>query len=219
MYIGAIGDKVIIRAKYVGKFSYQMQLNWLRITRTIYKFEDEQGNAIAWDTTGYVEDKKRVDEYGQPILIPVGSVLDIKCTIKNHREYKDEPQTVIERPSFSIVELSKTQAETEQEKRDAQINSLKEGDRICKMKYKQYKEHYADCETLVGSFDKTQCTIDVIVRDGRMKASGVRGKRFNGYVFTNGKTFAGFTAVSKENAYKRVCKEFPEHSWELYRIY
>ena len=51
-----------------------------------------------------------------------------------------------------------------------------------KMKYRDYKQHYADCDNL-GDYDKSRKTITVLVPDGRMKASGVRGKSFHYYEF------------------------------------
>ena len=47
-----------------------------------------------------------------------------------------------------------------------------------KMKYRDYKQHYADCDNL-GDYDISRKTITVLVPDGRMKASGVRGKSFH----------------------------------------
>ena len=54
---------------------------------------------------------------------------------------------------------------------------------VQRMKYKNYKEHYADCETVPSSYDKGTKSIEVIIPDGRMKNSGVRGHHFRGYQF------------------------------------
>lgn len=83
-----------------------------------------------------------------------------------------------------------------------------------RMKYSQYKKHYADCDTVPGSYDKVLKTIEVIVPEGRMKPSGVRGQSFHGYeMFMSdeaGQVFrACYRAVSEENAmkqHKRLCK-------------
>ena len=85
------------------------------------------------------------------------------------------------------------------------------------MPYKQYKEHYSDCETVIDSFETHRdrpATIKVIIREGRLKASGVRGQHFYWFVFeiTEGdeKFESSYYAVSEKNAEKRCIKEFPE---------
>lgn len=91
------------------------------------------------------------------------------------------------------------------------------------MKYSRYKKHYSDCETIKGSYNKYSRTIDVIIPEGRMKASGVRGQQFNGYEFefTNSEgTFkTTYRAVCKENAIKRLIKDFKPTNYELIHIY
>ena len=95
------------------------------------------------------------------------------------------------------------------------------------MPYKQYKEHYSDCETLAGTYkDKDDmgrriyATITVIIREGRLKNSGTRFQHYSGYQFTNenGK-YITYRAVSEENAKKRCEKENPNHTWECTKIY
>lgn len=49
---------------------------------------------------------------------------------------------------------------------------------IIRMPYRQYKNAYADCQTVCDSYDSSSKTIEVIVPEGRLKPSGVRGKRF-----------------------------------------
>ena len=77
-----------------------------------------------------------------------------------------------------------------------------------RMLYRRYKQHYSDCETVRGTYDENDRTIEVIVPEGRMKNSGVRGQRFHGYeiyfVDDKGrKGFVSYRAVSKENALKQ----------------
>ena len=47
---------------------------------------------------------------------------------------------------------------------------------IERMLYRRYKTSYADCETVLGSYDKATKTIEVMLPEGRKKKSGVRGK-------------------------------------------
>lgn len=89
---------------------------------------------------------------------------------------------------------------------------------IERMHYGRYKEHYADCETVQGSYDKATRTIDVMIPDGRKKPSGVRGKRFRGYqiglIDQNGKKgYCTYRAVSEENAMKQHVKWCKENGW------
>lgn len=78
-----------------------------------------------------------------------------------------------------------------------------------KMKYRDYKKHYADCDNL-GDYYKFDKTITVLVPDGRMKESGVRGKSFHYYEFngvengTNRPVRITIKAVSVENAKNRL---------------
>ena len=77
-----------------------------------------------------------------------------------------------------------------------------------KMKYRDYKQHYADCDNL-GDYDKSSKTITVLVPDGRMKESGVRGKSFHYYELngvdngTNRSVRIPFKAVPSETAKKQ----------------
>lgn len=78
-----------------------------------------------------------------------------------------------------------------------------------KMKYRDYKQHYADCKTL-GDYDKTRKTITVLIPEGRMKESGTRGRSYHYFTFngiengTNRTVEIIIKAVSLENAKKRL---------------
>lgn len=88
------------------------------------------------------------------------------------------------------------------------------------MPYRRYKTSFADCETVSGSYNKVQKTIQVILPDGRLKPSGVRGKRYM-HLWFNGTDEDGHTvracikAVSTENAVKRLLKDYPSCSWDI----
>lgn len=81
-------------------------------------------------------------------------------------------------------------------------------EQVIRMKYKAYKEHYADCETVYDSYEKGSKSIEVIIPEGRIKNSGVRGKKFHYYEFngiengTGRKVTTIIKAVSVENARK-----------------
>ncbi len=88
------------------------------------------------------------------------------------------------------------------------------------MLYRRYKTSFADCETVAGSYNKVQKTIQVILPDGRLKPSGVRGQRYI-YRWFDGTAEDGRTvrvcikAVSTENAVKRLLKDYPSCSWDI----
>ena len=79
-----------------------------------------------------------------------------------------------------------------------------------RMQYRDYKQHYSDCETVPGSYNKDTKTIAVLIPDGRMKPSGVRGKHFHWYTFhgienkTGRKVRITIKATEVENATKRL---------------
>lgn len=212
-------------------------------TAYIYSMVGEDGTNYVWKTTsilGYeVEDpegwiirekKGKEVRYG---YVPVNKddKIRIKATVKGESEYKGKPQTEVNR----VKVLERTyRAETYEErmerlekereaKKNEQIASLRDGDIIWEMPYKQYKDHYSDCETVTGSFRRSKgghSYISVIVRNGRLKASGVRGESFQGYELTNESgEIITYRAVCEENALRRANKEFPEHTWKCTHVY
>ena len=208
-------------------------------TRYIYTMSGEDGKTYVWKTSAFMsvdvpytgepgwhsfEDRK-----GNPVdhePINKGDRIVIKATVKGESEYKGQPQTELTR--VTVVERSykaKTREEIEAErqaerqaKRQEQLDSIREGDFIWRMPYKQYKEHYSDCETVIDSYEKRDYypgTIEVIIRAGRLVPSGVRGQRFHGYEFhitdKSGKKWRQcYRAVCEENALRRCEKDFPD---------
>ena len=82
-----------------------------------------------------------------------------------------------------------------------------------RMQYSQYKLHYADCDTLAGSYWDDNKSIVVLIPDGRMKASGVRGERYKTVYLNVGDdsehTYRqGFRAITGENAVKQAKKYY-----------
>ena len=78
--------------------------------------------------------------------------------------------------------------------------------------YRRYKKSFSDCETVLGSYDKDRKTIDVMLPDGRMKPSGVRGQTFKYMEFTGVENATGrpvrctIKAICRDNAIKRLSK-------------
>lgn len=89
---------------------------------------------------------------------------------------------------------------------------------IEKMLYKRYKQHFADCQTVPGSYNEITKTIDVILPEGRMKPSGVRGQSYKYMHFDGVESLTGrkvnmtIKATCLENAIKRLPKDC---TWEL----
>ena len=92
---------------------------------------------------------------------------------------------------------------------------------VLRIPYRRFKQVYPDCETVPGSYDKDTKTIEVIMPDGRMKKSGVRGQRYNYYRFTgvdqDGKPVeVHIKAVCMENAVKQLRRNYdPGISWDV----
>lgn len=254
-YIGSIGEKVEIEVTIKGVFQYDTRFAYQTTTHYIISMEDAEGNALVWKTTSYpsimvskevahiCKDGYHFDKDARHIFggndsyhsLTNGDVVTIKGSIKEHSVYNGVEQTALQRCKFTGVshfekswsEL-KAEREAEQKKRkEEQLNSIKGEDFIWKMPYKQYKEHYSDCETVAGSFERPErgvCTIKVIIREGRLKNSGVRGEHFYGFDFSfdfEGKnTSCVFRAVSEENARKQLAKAFKgAENIELERVW
>ena len=196
-------------------------------TAYIYSMETEDGTAYVWKTTVFLYEE---DEEGNPKgRINKGDIIRIKATVKGQSEYNGQPQNELTR--VKLVERifkAKTWEEIQEERKAAreakvqeQRDSLSGEDFIWRMPYRQYKEHYSDCETIIGSFDRNRgvATIQVIVREGRLKASGVRGEHYRGYRLQNeeGEQVV-YRTVKEENAIRRAEKEFGG-TWECIRIY
>ena len=230
--------RITISGILSGNYSYNRPaFGYGEETVHIYKITSEDGKVYVWKTTSslYMEVPYSgrpgfhnfEDRKGNPIdyVVPAkGDAVTVTAAVKGESEYKGEKQTELQRVKVTGI-FPKEKEKPEVKKQEL---TLAEGDRVINMPYKQYKDHYSDCETVPGSFYRDEhngCSyIDVVVRSGRMKASGVRGKHFAGYEIEwteNGKTaFTPYRAVSVENAIKRAQKDFPEgKDFHCRRIY
>lgn len=226
-YVGQIGERIKTQVTLTGDYEYQTRFGWLTQYHHIYTMVDSEEHVLVWRTTsimGYEADEAWHS-------INRGDIIKISATVKEHGEYKGQEQTEVQR--LKVLErvfkaqTPEERAEAKRLEREAkkqeQLDSIREGDYIWRMPYRQFKEHYADCETVIDSYQKVPRgtdTIEVIIRSDRLKASGVRGKHFSGYCLENeeGKRCT-YRAVSEENAIRQALKEFPEHTWECVKIY
>ena len=214
-HVGEVGKKIQTEVTYKKSITvynrfcspYNYSDSYLHI------FEDAEENELVWKTNSPMGiDTEIGDNSWARKPIPVESKLSISGTVKAHKQYKETDQTVLTRCKFSIIEM----AMTEEEKKE----SLKEGDFVWKMPYKQYKEHYSDCETLAGSYDRDEKTVKVIIRSGRIKNNGVRGQIFFNVTFklSNGRIRC-YKAVSERTARNQLVKDLPEEKdAEIYRM-
>lgn len=221
-YIGTVGDRLTLRLTLKRDYCYQTSFGWKLQDNYIYTLEDSDGNVFVWKTSTIIgidsEDKR-----GHLLWNPVhrGDEITLKGTVKEHSEYKGTKQTVLTRCKVvEILNKAPTKEEIIEAKKTEQMASLNEGDFIWKMPYRQYKEHYSDCETVAGSFDRDKVEISVIIREGRLVPSGVRGRTFHRFVFENKSgDIIGYRAVSEENAKRQLLKDRPgETDWECVRI-
>lgn len=221
-----IKDRITLEVTLKCKYKYEKSYQWQTHYHTIFIMEDAEGQQYKWDTTGYLAAEPIIDDEGTvDYQVPdVGDKFILKGTVKDFSEYKGTPQVVLTRcKCLEITYQAPTREEIEKQKKQEQLDSLQEGDFVWEMPYRQYKEHYADCETVIGSYvcDMYEpARIKVIIRNGRLKASGVRGCHFSGYVLQNSKgEQMVYRAVCEDNALKRAYKEYPDETWECVKIY
>ena len=233
-YVGTVGEKITVDVTLINVYEWtDYSFNYRGSIRRIYTMTDAEGNVFVWKTSSCMSIKVNTDRNGNDVwhVIEKNDRIQITGIVKEHSIYKDEEQTVLQRVKFKVLEVGVTYKEKKAATQKAQLDTLSGGDFIWEMPYKQYKEHYSDCETIFGSYDdhaeeimRTRnhipATIEVIIREGRLKASGVRGKHFSGYQMENelGQKCT-YCAVSEENALKRVQKDFPDHTWKCTKIF
>lgn len=238
-YVGAVGDKISTEVTLVNRYEYtDYKFSYYGNTHYIYTMKDSDGNVYVWKSTSIMglvmkDDSLKGGHFirkDDTYFIRKGDVIQIKGTVKDHSEYNGTKQTVLTRCKVvDLVEVALTETEIAERKAKAQMESLQDGDFIWKMPYRQYKTHYSDCETVAGSFDRhldsrgipcSDPTVKVIIRKGRLKASGVRGKSFYWFTFETDKGGkVAYWAVSQENARKQMLKEYPNsEDWELFNV-
>jgi len=218
-YIGKIKERLELVVTVVGDYVFENYFGYQPTLSHIYTMKDKEGNVFVWKTSNNLVIETVTEEnFIDMDFAKKGDKIRIKGTVKDHNEYRNEPQTILTRCKvMEIIERALTKEEKQELKKQEQLATLTDGDIVYNMKYSQYKKHYSDCETLAGTYDSTDSTIDVIVREGRLKASGVRGKRFSDFLFRheNGAVRCIY-AVSFENAWKRLEKEYKNtEGWKL----
>lgn len=216
-YVGTIGKRITAEVVLVSDYSYESRFGYQTQTHYIYTMKDADGNVFVWKTTSVLVNWDYADN-NKNECVRKGDTMQITGTIKEHSEYKGTKQTILTRCKFSLISHKPDEAEI---KAQEQASTITENDLVWEMPYKQYKEHYADCETIIGSYNHELHTIKVIIREGRLKNNGVRGKHFSGYEFTSNEGEKRcYRAVSEETARKQLIKEgLHSENWKCTKIY
>lgn len=120
-----------------------------------------------------------------------GDTVKVRGTIKKHAEYTPKENVIYDEGNTRCYEDSKIVVKQTILTR-------------CK----------ADCKTVAGSYNENTHEIDVIIPEGRMKKSGVRGEHYAGYEMewtdsTDGKTYKTcYRAVDAEHAEKHLLRDY-----------
>lgn len=223
-YIGMVGTKITAEVTLTNSYSYtDTRFSYYGTTKYIYTMQDADGNVYVWKTTCDLSFYDEKSEVGFD-WIRKGDTLRITGKVKAHEEYNGTKQTELTRCKFVLLQHGITEEEIKERKKAEQRESLQEGDFIWKMPYRQYKEHYSDCETIIDSYEdynhQRPATIEVIIRKGRLKNSGVRGKHFLTFIFedADGGQYP-YYAVCEENARRRMFKEYPDSTeWKCVEV-
>lgn len=184
----------------------------------IYKMTDADGTVYVWKTTAHLVHETIADDSVDMYFPQIGDVIKIRATVKGETEYNGEPQTEINRVKVTAVLYKYKEV-----KYAEQMASIKENDFIWyAMPYKQYKTSYSDCEVIIDSFNdyegRKPSTVDVIIREGRIKASGTRRQKFAYYLLENenGKKHT-YKAIDESHAIERAERELGGN-WSLVDI-
>lgn len=92
-YFGNVGDKISnITVTLEKEIWYDTQFG----SMSIYIFKDSEGHTFKWNTSTCLL-KYGMDSVNSESVVREGDTVNIKATIKEHSEYKNEKQTVITR--------------------------------------------------------------------------------------------------------------------------
>lgn len=92
-YVGNVGDKITVDVTIKRISSFDTHFSYYGETQWIYKFEDKDGNIYIWKTSTGLD--KEVNGRLRPM--EENDTCKITGTIKDHKEYKGEEETVLTR--------------------------------------------------------------------------------------------------------------------------
>lgn len=95
-YVGEVGKRITVKATYISSASFEVNSFRGYGTNTMYvhTFKDADGNKLIWKTATSLGTWL---ENGEWLRHEYGESVDLTGTVKEHKEYKDEKQTVLTR--------------------------------------------------------------------------------------------------------------------------
>lgn len=134
-------------------------------TRYIYTMRGNDGKVYVWKTTKVLSVNSNTLDCicrEDDSACYEGDVLFITGSIKGEDEYKGEKQILLTR--VEVKERFEAVPSTEERIAD-QLSSVRPVDKLLRISYREYKNKYEKCETILNSYDPAYKTILIIVRD------------------------------------------------------
>ena len=94
-YVGKVGERITTEAT----FEYSADWDTFYGTQHLFSFKDNNGNVLVWKTTSY---PMVLNAEGKDVAIGRGDKVRITGTVKEHKEYKEEKQTVLTRCKLGV---------------------------------------------------------------------------------------------------------------------
>lgn len=92
-YVGNVGDKITVDVTIKRISSFDTHFSYHGETQWVYKFEDKDGNIYIWKTSTGLD--KEVNGHLRPM--EENDTCKISGTIKDHKEYRGEKETILTR--------------------------------------------------------------------------------------------------------------------------
>lgn len=95
-YVGEVGKRITVKATYISTASFEVNRFGGYGTETMYihTFKDADGNKLIWKTTTSLGTWL---ENGEWLKHEYGDHVDLTGTVKEHKEYREEKQTALNR--------------------------------------------------------------------------------------------------------------------------
>ena len=95
-YVGEVGKRITVKATYINSASFEVDSFRGYGTETMYvhTFKDVDGNKLIWKTTASLVTWL---DNGEAIVHEYGEAVDLTGTVKEHKEYREEKQTALNR--------------------------------------------------------------------------------------------------------------------------
>ena len=92
-YVGNIGERITVDITIKKISSFESHYSYYGETNYLYKFEDSAGNIYTWKTSGGLDNEVN----GKLTPMQEGDTCTIAGTVKDHKEYKGDKETVLTR--------------------------------------------------------------------------------------------------------------------------